>query len=306
MATKKSDVIWMNGEFVAWDQANVHVMSHVIHYGSGLFEGIRCYQTSDGPAVYRLGDHVKRLYNSCKIYRMVPRWSPEEFTRAILETTRRNHLAECYIRPLVYRGLGSIGVNPAGASIDAFIAVFEWGKYLGDEALSEGVDVMVSSWQRMAPNTFPAMAKCSGHYVNSQLIKMEALANGCAEGIALDVYGYVSEGSGENIFLVVDGELVTPPLGNSILPGVTRASVIQLARDLGYTVHERVVPREMLYIADEVFFTGTAAEITPIRSVDKVVVGSGRRGKVTEALLNEFFAIIRGDRADRHGWLTKV
>ena len=302
----KVDFVWMNGKLVPWADAHIHVLSHVIHYGSALFEGIRCYKTPDGPAVFRLPEHIRRLYNSCKIYRMEPSLKPEEFAQACLATIRANRLEECYVRPVVYRGFGQLGVNPLHCPIDTFIAVWQWGKYLGEKALTEGVDVMVSAWNRMAPNTFPSLAKSAGNYMNSQLIKMEAVVNGYDEGIALDQSGRVSEGSGENLFLVIDGELWTPPVGACILPGITRASVIQLAQDLGYKVNEQPILRETLYIADEVFFTGTASEITPIRSVDKIQVAEGKPGRVTLALQKEFFALFRGEREDKHGWLTPV
>jgi branched-chain amino acid aminotransferase len=306
MAIEKAECIWMNGRMVPWDDAKVHVLSHVIHYGSALFEGIRCYRTPEGPAVFRLNDHIKRLINSCKIYRMVPSYGQEELVQATLETVRANHLEECYIRPVIYRGFGQMGVNPLQCPIDAFIAVWKWGKYLGETALTQGVDVMVSAWNRMAPNTFPSLAKSAGNYMNSQLIKMEAVVNGYDEGIALDQSGRVSEGSGENLFLVLDDELWTPPFGACILPGVTRSTVLQMANDLGIKVHEQPILRETLYIADELFFTGTASEITPIRSVDRIKVGEGKRGRVTQALQREFFALFSGEREDKHGWLTHV
>lgn len=303
---EKSEVIWMDGRWVPWDDARIHVLSHVIHYGSALFEGIRCYKTPDGPAVFRLQEHIKRLYNSCKIYRMEPRYGQDEFSEILLEVIRRNRLPECYVRPVVYRGYGAMGVNPLPCPVESFIAVWKWGKYLGEDALTEGVDVMVSAWNRMAPNTFPSLAKSAGNYLNSQLIKMEAVVNGYHEGIALDQSGRVSEGSGENLFLVMDDEVWTTPLGACILPGITRDTVIQIARDLGMRVSEQPILRETLYIADEVFFTGTASEITPIRSVDKIQVGNGKRGRVTEALQREFFGLFQGEREDKHGWLTHV
>jgi len=304
MAIEKVDSIWMNGELVPWDDASIHVTAHVIHYGSALFEGIRCYKTPEGPVLFRLEEHMRRLHHSCKIYRMEVPWTVEELCSASIETIRANHLDECYVRPVVYRGVGTLGVNPLGCPVDMFIAVWRWGKYLGEEALTEGVDVQVSSWNRMAPNTFPSMAKSAGNYMNSQLIKMEAVLNGYAEGIALDNTGRVSEGSGENLFLVMNGELWTPPLGACVLPGITRDSVMQIATDLGITVKEQPIVREMLYVADEVFFTGTASEVTPIRSIDKIDIGAGTRGRVTEVLQREFFAIIGGEREDKHGWLT--
>lgn len=306
MPMKKSEKIWFNGEFVPWDEAKIHVMSHVVHYGSSVFEGIRSYNTTEGPAVFCLDAHVDRLFNSCKIYRMDIPFSKEQIREAILETVRVNKIPACYIRPVVFRGYDSIGVDPGSCPVAVFIAVIEWGRYLGQEAVEQGVDVCVSSWNRMAPNTYPAMAKIGGDYVNSQLIKMEALRHGYVEGIALDVQGYVSEGSGENLFMVNQGLITTPPLGASILAGITRNCVITLARELGYTVQEQIVPREALYIADELFFSGTAAEITPIRSVDGLSVGCGSRGPVTEALQEQFFGITSGELPDRHGWLSYV
>jgi branched-chain amino acid aminotransferase len=264
------------------------------------------YKTRHGSAAFRLDDHLKRLYDSCKVYRMEVPYTVAQFRDAIFETVRANGFDECYIRPLVYRGMGALGVNPFGSKVDVLIGVWRWGKYLGEEAAEKGVDVCVSSWNRMAPNTFPAMAKATGNYLNSQLIKMEAITNGFVEGIALDATGRISEGSGENIFLVYGGKVLTPPLAGSILHGITRESVITLARDAGYTVVEQQMAREMLYIADEVFFSGTAAEITPVRSVDRIPVGSGRRGPVTERLQKDFFALIRGEAEDRYGWLTPV
>ncbi len=308
MAMEKVDKIWMNGELVDWDDANIHVLSHVVHYGSSVFEGMRCYKTRKGPAVFRLNEHTDRLFNSAKIYRMDIAFTSAEINQAILELISVNGLAECYIRPVVYRGYGQLGVNPFGCPIEIAIAAYSWGKYLGQEALEKGVDVCVSSWNRMAPNTFPAIAKCGANYMNSQLIKMEAISHGYVEGIALDTGGHVSEGSGENIFLVQNGVLITPPFGSSILPGITRNTVITLAKDMDIKVIEEEVPREALYIADEVFFTGTAAEITPIASIDKIRIGNGAggRGPVTKALQKEFFAILSGDAPDRYNWLTPV
>jgi branched-chain amino acid aminotransferase len=302
-----TEKIWHNGRFIRWDEATIHVLSHVVSYGSSVFEGIRCYSTPAGPAVFRLREHVRRMVDSARIYRMENLgFSPAQLAEAMLELVRVNHMDACYIRPIVLRGYGEVGVNPLKNPIDVYIACWEWGQYLGEEALAEGVDVCVSSWTRLAPNTLPAMAKAGANYMNSQLIKMEALANGYTEGIALDAAGYVSEGSGENIFVVRDGKIHTPPLGASVLPGITRDAILTLARDLGIPLVEAIVPREMLYIADEVFFSGTAAEITPIRSVDRVLVGKGRRGPVAEKLQKEFFGIISGAKPDRHGWLTPV
>jgi branched-chain amino acid aminotransferase len=306
MSFAKSQFVWMNGALVPWSEARIHVASHVIHYGSGVFEGIRCYATPEGPAVFRLDAHTERLYNSAKVYRMDLPITPEEMNRAILDTIAANRMDACYIRPLAYRGFGQLGVNPFPNPVDVAILVWDWGRYLGQEAIEKGVDVCVSSWTRLAPNTLPAMAKTSANYMNSQLIKMEALKGGYAEGIALDAEGYVSEGSGENLFLVRRGALVTPPLASSVLPGITRDSVIELARERGVRVFEERIPREALYLADELFFTGTAAEVTPIRSVDKITVGRGSRGPVTETLQGAFFDVIERRVPDRHGWLTPV
>ena len=294
MAMEKVDKIWMNGAMVDWDDATIHVLSHVVHYGSSVFEGLRCYKTKNGPAVFRLPEHTDRLFNSAKIYRMTPSYPPFEINKAILELISINGLEECYIRPVVYRGYGSLGVNPTSCPIEIAIGAWKWGAYLGPEAMENGVDVCVSSWNRMAPNTFPAMAKSGANYMNSQLIKMEALSHGYVEGIALDTYGHVSEGSGENIFMVQNGVLITPPFGSSILPGITRNTVIALARELGIKVIEEEIPREALYIADEVFFTGSAAEITPIATIDKIPIGKGGRGPLTKTLQEQFFGILSG------------
>jgi len=298
--------IWMNGTLVEWADAKIHVASHVIHYGSGVFEGIRCYDTPKGSACMRITPHIKRLCDSAKIYRMPLPHEPAELEAAALETIRANGFKACYVRPIMYRGYGVLGVNPVSCPVDVAILVWEWGAYLGPEALEKGVDVCISSWARMAPNTFPSQAKSSANYANAQLIRMEAEVNGYDEGLALDVFGYVSEGSGENLFLVRNGVLYTPPIGSSILPGITRDSAMTLARDLGYRVEEELIPREMLYVADELFFVGTAVEITPVRSVDRIVVGEGRRGPVTEAIQRRFQQIISGDAPDTHGWLTFV
>jgi len=306
MSFPKSDKIWMNGKLVPWDDAKIHVGSHVIHYGSAVFEGVRCYATPDGPAVFRLDAHTERLYDSAKIYRMDVPYSPAEMNQAILETISVNQLDACYIRPIIYRGYGQLGVNPFPCPVDVAVMVWDWGRYLGAEALENGVDVRVSSWARIAPNTLPAMAKSAANYMNSQLIKMEAIKEGYAEGIALDVEGYVSEGSGENLFLVKNDTLITPPLVSSVLPGITRDTVIALARRQGIPVVEQTMPREMLYIADELFMTGTAAEITPVRSVDKIAIGRGARGPVTEALQRAFFDVIECRVPDEFSWLTFV
>ena len=298
--------IWKNGELVEFANATVHVLSHGLHYGSGAFEGIRCYDTARGPAVFRLSDHLRRLESSCKIYRMPLRFSGAELAEAVFETVRANELRECYIRPLVFRGFGpSLGVDPLRSPVEVVVAVWKWGRYLGDAA-EEGVDVCVSSWPRVAPDALPAVAKATGNYLNSQLIKIEAHVNGYVEGIALDAQGYVSEGSGENIFAIRNGILVTPPASSSLLPGITRDTVITLARDLGLAVREEPVPRGLLYICDELFMTGTAAEITPVRSVDKIPVGGGRPGDVTRRIMAEFRATVTGRIEDRHGWLAPV
>ena len=302
-----TEKIWHNGRFIRWEEATIHVLSHVVSYGTSVFEGIRCYATPSGPAVFRLREHVRRLVDSAKIYRMENLgFSAAQLAEAMLEVVRVNKMDSCYIRPIVIRGYGEMGVNPLKNPIEVYIACWSWGKYLGEEALAEGVDVCVSSWTRIAPNTLPALAKAGANYMNSQLVKMEALANGYSEGIALDANGYVSEGSGENIFVVRDGKIHTPPLGASVLPGITRDSVLTLARELGIPLVETIIPREMLYIADEVFFSGTAAEITPIRSIDRIPIGKGRRGPVAEKLQKEFFAVINGTRKDQHGWLSPV
>ena len=298
--------IWMNGSLVDWADAKIHIASHVVHYGSAVFEGARCYSTPNGSACFRLDAHMRRLYDSAKIYRMEPDVALPALTEAVLETIRANELKACYIRPIVYRGYEALGVNPFPCPIDIAILVWEWGAYLGDDALEQGVDVRVSSWSRAAPNTFPTLAKSAANYANSQLIKMEAMVEGYSEGIALDTSGQISEGSGQNLFLVRDGVLYTPPLSAAILPGITRSSIMQIARDLGFTVIEEPLPRELLYIADEAFFVGTAAEVTPIRSVDKITVGRGQRGPVTEALQKAFFAVVNGETPDRHGWLSYV
>jgi branched-chain amino acid aminotransferase len=304
--------VWKNGEVIEWEDARIHIMSHVVHYGSSVFEGIRCYKAKKGSAVFRLPEHIQRLINSAKIYRMDTRFDHEQICQATVDLIRESGLDECYIRPVIIRGLDeenpAFGVNPFPNPVDAYIAIWQWGKYLGEEALENGIDVCVSSWTRITSNSLPAMAKAGANYMNSQLIKMEAMLGGFSEGIALDDRGYVSEGSGENIFLVNGGKLITPPLGASILPGITRDSVVQIARELGIEVIETSVQRSALYLADELFFTGTAAEITPIRSVDKITVGSGKRGPITERLQEEFFKIIYGERPAPFGaeWLTYI
>ncbi len=306
MAIEKTEKIWHNGKFIDWDDATVHVVSHVISYASCVFEGTRCYATRQGPAIFRLREHTERLLRSAKIYRMEVPYTLDELMQVQLELVRINKLPHCYIRPMILRGYGAVGVNPFKTPIEVYIACWPWGGYLGVDALEKGVDVCISSWSRMAPNTLPAMAKSAANYMNAQLIKMEALLNGYAEGIALDTGGLVSEGSGENLFLVRDGTLLTPPLTNSVLEGITRSTVITLAADLGIPVREQPIPREMLYVADEVFFCGTAVEITPIRSIDKIEIADGRPGPITRHLQEEFFGLIKGEKPDRHAWLTAV
>lgn len=306
MPVQKTEKIWHNGRFIDWEEAKIHVTSHVISYASCLFEGIRCYATPQGPAIFRLKEHTQRLIDSSQIYRIELQYSLEELMQAQVEVVRLNKLPHCYLRPIVLRGYGEVGVNPFKVPVEVYIACWPWGGYLGDDAIEKGVDVCISSWARMAPNTLPAMAKSAANYMNAQLIKMEAVVNGYVEGIALDHRGLVSEGSGENLFLVRGGTLITPPLSNSVLPGITRNTVITLAGDLGIPVCEQAVPREMLYIADEVFFSGTATEITPIRSIDKIKVASGKPGPITRKLQEEFFGIVKGSKPDRYGWLTLV
>jgi branched-chain amino acid aminotransferase len=304
---KATEKIWRNGEFIAWDDAKIHVLSHVVSYGSSVFEGIRCYETPAGPAIFRLREHVRRLVDSAKIYRMDTfTFTQDELAAAMIELVAVNKLSSCYIRPIALRGYGNMGVNGMKNPVDVYLACWEWGKYLGEEAMAGGVDVCISSWTRIAPNTLPALSKAGANYMNSQLINMEAVENGYSEGIALDKSGYLSEGAGENIFLVRDGKIVTPSVGASVLPGITRDTVLTLAAEMGIPIVEQTIPREMLYIADEVFFSGTAAEVTPIRSVDRITIGSGRRGPITEKIQKEFFAIVHGEKADRHGWLTPV
>ncbi|MES1241501.1 MAG: branched-chain amino acid transaminase [Acidobacteriota bacterium] len=295
----------MNGRLVEFEKATTHVMSHALHYGSGVFEGIRCYNTRRGPEVFRLSEHIRRLELSAKVYRMDLPVPAAEFAEAVLETIRANGFDSCYVRPLVYRGFGTMGVNPLRSPVDAVIAVWPWGKYLGD-ASEGGVDVCVSSWRRPSSEALPAIAKATGNYLSSQLIKIEAITNGYVEGIALDSGGYVSEGSGENLFLVRDGVLVTPPLAASLLHGITRDTVMTLAREQGIEVREEMVSRAQLYTCDELFLTGTAAEITPVSSVDRYAVGAGCPGPVTSRILKAFQAVITGEAEDRHGWMTPV
>ncbi|HEV3219617.1 MAG TPA: branched-chain amino acid transaminase [Candidatus Acidoferrales bacterium] len=306
MSIPVTEYIWHNGKLIRWEDAKIHVLSHVVSYGSAVFEGIRCYKTRQGPALFRLKDHMHRLENSARIYRMDLPFNTAELCNAGSELIRANKMQECYLKPIALRGIGEGGVNPFPSPVEVYMACWEWGKYLGPEALEQGVDVCVSSWTRMAPNTLPAMSKAAANYMNSQLIRMEAMVNGYKEGIALDSNGTVSEGSGENIFLVMDGAVVTPPLSASVLPGITRRSVMTICADLGIPVSEQVVPREMLYVAEELFFAGTAVEITPLRSVDRIPVGNGTRGPITKRIQDEFFALVTGAKPDRHSWLTPI
>jgi branched-chain amino acid aminotransferase len=303
MPIQTTSKIWHNGNLIPWEQATIHVMSHVVHYGSSVFEGIRCYAQPQGAAVFRLPEHMQRLLDSAKIYRMTLPYTLDELCAAVVDVIEANGVAPCYIRPIALRGYGEIGVSPKGSPIEIYIANFPWGKYMPG---GDGCDVCISSWNRLAPNTMPALAKAGANYMNSQLIRMEADTNGYAEGIALDVFGLVSEGSGENIFIVRNGVLYTPPLANSALSGITRDSVLTIARHLGLAVTEQAIPRELLYIADEVFFTGTAAEVSPIRSIDRIVIADGKPGEITRKIADEFFAIANGLKPDRFGWLTPV
>lgn len=305
MSFEGAKLIWMNGQMLPWEKASVHVMAHALHYGSSVFEGIRMYGTPDGPKIFRLGDHVRRLFDSAKIYRMQLPFSVEELTSVCKQVCLANNLTDgAYIRPIAFLGYGEIGLAPkAGHPVDVAIGAWKWGAYLGADGLEKGVDVCISSWQRVAPNTIPSMAKAGGNYLSSQLISTEAKRLGFAEGIALSTDGKVSEGAGENLFVIRDGQILTPPSTASILTGITRDTVIKLARDLGMTVREQSIAREALYLADEMFFTGTAAEITPIRSVDRIDIGAGKRGPITEQLQNAFFGLFNGSTEDRYGWL---
>lgn len=305
MPVKKTDKIWMNGSLVNWDDARIHIMSHVVHYGSSWYEGMRCYATPRGSAIFRLDRHLRRLIESAKIYKTKVPYTQKQLEEAVLTTVRANNLKACYIRPVVYRGYGEVGLNPLGCPVDVAIAVWEWGVYLGQNALTDGIDVCISTWNRPAPNTLPAMAKAGGNYVLSAMMKVEAIEAGFGEAIALDTNGYVSEGSGENVFVIRDGVIHTPALSSSLLPGITRDSIIRLARDSGCEVVEMNVPREMLYVADEIFFTGTAVEITPVKSVDRISVGDGTPGPVTRSLQKAFFNVVR-DGEDTRGWLHWV
>ncbi|HET7441041.1 MAG TPA: branched-chain amino acid transaminase [Terriglobales bacterium] len=305
MAIQKTEKVWHNGKLIRWDEAQVHVMSHVVNYGSSVFEGIRCYGLPSGPAIFRAPEHMQRLLDSAKIYRIDVDFTRDDLVKGMAELVKNNGVWPCYIRPIVLRGYGEAGVNPFHSPTEVYICNYPWGKYLGSDA-EQGCDVCVSSWTRIAPNTLPAIAKSGANYMNSQLIKMEAIVNGYAEGLALDANGFVSEGSGENLFIVRNGVLQTPPLGSSVLPGITRDSVLRIAREIGIPAVEQAIPRELLYIAEEAFLTGTAAEITPIRSVDKISVGKGTVGPVTKAIQKEFYGIIRGEKPDRFQWLTQV
>lgn len=306
MAFPGTGKIWMNGSLVDWADAKIHIASHIIHYGSGVFEGARCYDTARGPACFRLDAHMRRLLDSARIYRMDVPYDQQTLTDAVVELIQANGFRACYIRPLVYRGYNSLGVHASDCPVDVAILLWEWPSYFTKEAMEEGIDVKISTWARNAPNTTPAMAKSVANYANAQLIKMEAVADGYTEAIALDTCGNLSEGSGQNVFIVRDGIVSTPPFGNSVLAGITRDCVITLAHDLGFEVREQTLPRESLYLADEAFFVGTAVEVTPIRSVDRIKVGRGRRGPITEALQQRFFQIVRGDAPDTHGWLQYV
>jgi branched-chain amino acid aminotransferase len=299
--------IWVNGKFVPWNDATIHLSAHVIHYGSCVFEGIRCYDAEGGPAIFRLREHAQRLLNSAKIYRMAVKYTLDELVDAMIAAVRENKFRECYIRPIIFRGVGAVGVNPGKAAIDVAILTWYWGAYLGAEGLEKGVDVQVSTWTRPAPNTLPAIAKSAANYMPGQMIKMEAIGNGFVEGIGLDVNGLVSEGSGENLFFVTGGRILTPPLGSSILGGITRDTVISLAKEFGYEVVETTIPRELLYVSDEVFMVGTAAEVTPLKTVDRIAVGNGQgRGPVTKKIQEAYLDLVKGKREDKHGWLTRV
>ncbi|MDX1647095.1 MAG: branched-chain amino acid transaminase [Longimicrobiales bacterium] len=302
----EAEWIWKDGEYVAWEECKIHLLATAVQFGTSVFEGIRAYPTERGPAVFRLREHLVRLLNSATIYRMRPEYDLDELTDICLDVIRKNGLENCYIRPMVIRGYGTPGLNPTLSPLETYVAAWSWGTYLGKEALEAGVDVCVSSWNRMAPNTFPARAKAGGHYVNAQLMKMEAVQNGYVDAIALGPSGLVSEGSGMNLFLVQDGRIITPVLDGTSLAGITRSAVIQMARDLGYEVEARPVPREELYTVDEMFFTGTAAEVTPVRSVDRIEIGGGRAGPVTLDVQKRFLETVRGENDDPHGYLTHV
>jgi len=308
MPINKSDWIWHNGKVVPWEQATVHVLTHALHYGSSVFEGIRVYKTPDGLKIFRLAAHTQRMFESAKIHRITIPYSPADIDAACRAIITRNNLVDgAYIRPIAFRGYGDIGLAPQpDHPVDTVVAAWEWGAYLGPEALESGVDAGISSWQRMAPNTLPAMAKAGGNYLSSTLISLEAKANGFHEGIALSTDGNVSEGAGENLFVIKNGKIYTPPAAQSCLTGITRDTIITLAADAGLTVAEQSIPREMLYIADELFMTGTAAEVTPVRSVDRITIGNGSRGPVTADLQQRFFGLFNGLTQDRWGWLEPV
>ncbi len=302
----QADYIWMNGKIIPWAEAKVHVFTHALHYGSSVFEGIRAYETAEGPAIFRGREHFERLLFSCKVARIPSPLTADEWMQVAIDVVKANKLRSAYIRPLVFRGYESLGVDGRKCPVDAILASVPWGRYLGNEAIENGVDVQVSTWRRMASNMLSPMAKIGGQYVSSQNIAMEAHDNGFTEGIAIDINGYVSEGSGENIFIIHKGVIYTPPLASSILGGITRDSAIKIALDLGYEVKEMAMTRDMLYLADEIFFTGTAAEITPVRSVDRMPVGDGKRGPVTKAVQDVFFGIVEDNAPDKWGWLTPI
>ncbi|MCD6461044.1 branched-chain amino acid transaminase [bacterium] len=301
-----ADYIWIDGKFIKWEDATVHILSHALHYGSCAFDSMRCYKTDKGSVIFRNKDHIQRLFDSCKVYYMDIPFTPDELESAAIELLKKNNLTEAYIRPFVFRGYGTLGVNPFTSPIEVAIAAWDWGRYLGVEALEKGISVQISSWHRPAPNTSPAMAKVASNYMNSQLIKIESLKNGFDEGIALDYFGYVSEGSGENLFIVKNGVIYTPPSNSAILPGITRHCIFHIARDLGIRIEKHILPRESLYLADEVFLTGTAAEITPVTKIDNIIVSKGKRGQITQILQKRYFDIINGEVEDKHNWLTYI
>jgi branched-chain amino acid aminotransferase len=302
----ETEWIWHDGAFIRWQDATIHVLAHSLQFGSSVFEGIRCYATPRGPAIFRLEDHLQRMVDSCKIYRMDLPYSIDELVSACCELVERNNVDSCYLRPMVVRGYGAAGMVPFDSPVEVYLPCWPWGAYLGHGALENGVDACVASWHRVAPNTIPAMAKVAGNYLGSQLVKMEALRNGFAEGIALNVDGMISEGSGQNVFIVKNGAVCTPTINGTLLHGVTRFSILQLSRDMGLPVVEAEMPREMLYTADEVFLTGTASEVTPVRSVDKITVGNGRRGPITTQIQQRFLDLVKGVDDDPYGWLTYV
>ena len=306
MRITETEWIWHDGEFIPWADAKVHVLCHSLQFGSSAFEGVRCYNTPRGAAIFRLEDHLDRLVNSCRIYRMDLAYTVDDLVAACCELVERNGLDACYLRPMVVRGYGAAGMVPFDSPVEVYLPCWPWGTYLGEGALENGIDACVSTWNRMAPNTTPAFAKIAGNYISGQLIKMEALMNGYAEAIALGPDGMLSEGSGQNVFIVHRGTLYTPLIDGTLLPGITRDSIVTLARDLGIPVREQELPREMLYVADEVFFTGTAAEVTPVRSVDRITIGDGRPGQITQQLQQRYLQTVRGEIADPHGWLTYV